>query len=57
MVREVSGLDGKYLAHSTRRDKNLKPVTARKIKRKMIQKKRVCFAKFLTIFRLSWLWK
>nr|AGS51832.1 hypothetical protein [uncultured bacterium contig00066] len=48
-VRVVSGLGGKIFAQSTRRDKNLSAVAARKIIRKLRLKKSASLAKFLTI--------
>ena len=47
-VRKVSGLGGKFLTHSTRKDKNLKAADVRKITRKLRQKRSVSLAKFLT---------
>jgi len=47
--REVSGLDGKILAQSTRNDTNFIPVTAAKIIMKVKLKKMVNLANFLTL--------
>jgi len=47
-VRDVSGLGGRFFAHSTRRDKNLIPAAATKIIAKVRLKKIANFAKFFT---------
>jgi len=48
-VREVSGLGGRFLAQSTRRDRNLTPVTTAKKMMKIRLKNIVNLANFLTI--------
>jgi len=48
-VRDVSGLAGRYFAHSTLKDRYLNPVAIRKIIRKLIIKRSTCLAKFFTI--------
>jgi len=48
-VREVSGLGGKFLAQSTRRDRNLIPVTTTKVMMKIRLKNIVNLANFLTL--------
>jgi hypothetical protein len=47
-VSVVSGLGGRFVAHSTRNDRNLIPVPTKKTIRKVMLKRSASLAKFLT---------
>jgi len=47
-VSEVSGFAGRFLAHSTRKDRNLRAEATTIIIKKLVQKRSACFAKSFT---------